>query len=208
MWYKIKRILVWTQQVRPAHIYEYSYDFRGKSKSQLQTDWWTLTSTWNTYFDSTYWIYCTSNTNNVTRSLWTVFSNAKKIVFWLKWYYSWVSSWNAIWLSWRTYTNSTSTNRCGIWIDKPYDSSAYFYYNLSGTLFAWPTIWTWWLEYSCEFDLVNKTVSYNVNWTTWTWTMSDSDVTNIKTNNYIYFYYWQTGWSVGIYWTSVSLYVS
>lgn len=41
MWNKIQRIYIGTQQVRPSR-WEYSYDFKGKSTSQINADGWSL----------------------------------------------------------------------------------------------------------------------------------------------------------------------
>lgn len=185
--------------------YKFEYDFRNKTKTQLQTDWWDISNTSTTSFNSTYWICAvwTNSVNTISRSIWTAFTNAKKIKFWMTWYYSTVNSYE-LWLSWRSYNGST-TNRFWIGTDKWYNWTAYMYYTKSNSLIAWPNISTWWLDYSIEYDLVNKTITYVVNWTTYTATLTDTDVSNIKLNNMIYFYYWQNWSTTVVYWTTVSL---
>ena len=73
-----KEVYVWSTKVRPAW-WEYSYNFIGKTISQIANDWWQGTSWWTNTSDG---IYRNSWSNPLSISpswLGTALSNAKKV---------------------------------------------------------------------------------------------------------------------------------
>lgn len=67
MWYKVNKIYIYQnwqeKQVRPKQIFEYSYDFRGKTISQLTADWFIV---WSWGSCDSEWFYTNSNWSSYT----------------------------------------------------------------------------------------------------------------------------------------------
>ena len=158
MWNKIKKIYVWSQQVRPAYLYKYEYNFIGKTISQIANDWWQGTSWWTNTSDG---IYRNSWNNPLYISLsWlgTALSNAKKVTmnvgaYVTKW--TWARDLTCrVWDQWQTNLYFWLYFWWGSWdnIAIPWNSFTYTY--------NWATVFT------LVYDLVNKTL--NITSTDWT----------------------------------------
>ena len=191
-WYKIKRVLIWQnweeKQIYPAPIFSYEYDFRNKNATTVQSDWWTIDNISYAWFDSN-WVYCTTTTvANLRHTIGTSLSNAKKIIYKMTIYYPW-THYN-IWCSFRSYTNNDNTYR--YWIINNQDSyDAKFWYELAGWANYVQNLSSWTYEEEITYDIANKTITSKIGWNTYTATMTDTNVSQIKTNNYIYAYVWQ-----------------
>ena len=175
MWYKVKKIYVGTQKIRP-YWYEYSYDFRWKTWSQCQSDWWTLIG-WYTpsissdgiyynWWDSFFWKQIAN------------FTNAKKITFSV--YYNCSNSFDWFWPRIQIVPWESTYSWLWIWKNK-YEVQL----NEATTKTVTRTHWTWWFTQNMVYDLVNKTYTY-----TWdiaeSWTLTDAQVTSIKSTNWIW----------------------
>lgn len=170
-------VYLWT------NTYEYSYDFIGKTTSQIWNDGW-ATTYWTPSINS-YW-FASNSTCFIQYSIGSKLTNAKKIIFNLNWRH-W-NSWTADlgfsttnWSSGTTYTNTT-------WVYNSY--SNYNEYQRGGTKtnFSHTLASAWPIAYTYTLDLVNKTI--NLTYTTgststFNRTLTDSQITNIKANNYI-----------------------
>jgi hypothetical protein len=155
--------------------YEYSYDFRNKTTSQVQTDWWTIGS-WVS-FDSN-WAY-SSTWSSTTKAIPFSIENAKKIIL-TAWLYN-ANNMNCS--CGMQNTASSGTNGCSIYLEGY--SSSYSQYSLNGvtTNFtisepSWQSYWT----YTLDFENLTYSIVY---WTVYTksWTMTQAQANAIKSNN-------------------------
>lgn len=184
---------------------EYSYDFRNKSWSTVQNDWWTLLqwTSWTTINSSwivmpTRWQWA-ANKVRIYRS--EDLSNAKKIT--LQATYNWSTSdwWNSFDFSTRQSSN----------FDTWWTSIAWWTTTASWYVSRWsastpntglrynnsPSSWTW--TSTAEFDLVNKTITFTRNWLeTLTWTISDADISTIKSGNRFAINWGHDTWSLSV----------
>ena len=173
-WYKVKKIYVGSKQVRPKR-FEYSYDFRGKTTTQLANDGWTNTS-WIT-LDSN-WLTASSRHQclNTVSWLWDAVAKAKKITLEIQSYKTSSSGW----ISW------ISIN------DVEVEGETWMYYDFS----TFEVKANWWSLYRtshstsswtkniiCTYDLENKTYSWNFVWGlgTFSWILTDAQIAWIKT---------------------------
>lgn len=199
-WYKVKKMLLWENQVWPSSVFEYSYDFRNKSWTTVQNDWWTLnqwtsrtTINSNGIVSPTRWQW-DSNQYWIGRSIDA--TNAKKVTIQYEVYIQATSWWNLIYYSiipsngidtkiWMQLAHSWTTASWYAWhtwqLWLPNGESL-----TSSTIIStgtWNVIW--------EVDLVNKTSKLTVNWTvTNTWTISNSTVSSILGSKYIRIKWW------------------
>lgn len=184
MGYKIKRILVGTQQVRPTK-YEYSYDFRGKTTTQLANDGWTNTSSLTTWAN---WVTASSWTKIYNQLSWlgTAMANAKKLTMTMLMYDAWsVTTGSVAWVTLTTWTDAYTqtwfyTDRDWAWAmcgsaTEVIDKSQQIY----------NTQWDYTL--SAVFDFVNKTVSVVFpSVYTGSASLTDAWITTAKTNNTVW----------------------
>ena len=188
-------VYIWTSgTLKNAYIgevYEYSYDFRNKTNSQLQTDWWTLDDSSHTAYNSN-GVYSTTNvTVRATRSLPSLV-NAKKITFNEVMVVASTSYGSGA--SFRSYTGTTATKQKIFWIivNKDQGYNMKWGYVVSSTQnFKQDITTTGTKTNSLVYDLVNKTITYTLDWTTYTGTLTDSNITDIKSNNGVFIYVWQ-----------------
>ena len=163
-------------------IFEYSYDFRNKSVATLQADWYSFTNTGVVSFDSNGMRMSSRNYAGVQlQSL----SDAKKITL--------------------NYTQivSNSNHDCSIWLSSNKDTT-----NL--TNFTWIYTYAsgihcirWWTEtannasvswtynVNIELDLVNKTSVFKFGSYTYNYTLSDTDISNIRSDLYFSVILWK-----------------
>ena len=165
----------WTEkELKNAYIgkvYEYSYDFRGKTTTNLTNDGWTYT---NTPSIDANWVYYSSWACYLTHSL-VSFNNAKKITIdaqfqvwldtrWSVWLWTSISNWENNWF----YADQTPSRQVQL--------------NSATITDERTSIQSWTRTIHIEYDLVNKTYLY-----TWfieqSWTLTDTQIANIKTNN-------------------------
>lgn len=174
-WYKVKKIYVGSRQVRPKR-FEYSYDFRDKTATQLANDGWNNTS-WIT-LDSN-WITASSwhNCLNTVSWLWDAVANAKIITMEIQAYKP-SSSWGISWIT--IIKDSNVTAQTWTYYD-------YYYFDVmaNGNDLYKPSYSTssWTKNITCVYDLVNKTYSWNFVWGlgTFSWTLTDTQIAWIKT---------------------------
>ncbi len=192
---KIQKIYVrqnWVEkQVRPAPIYEYSYDFANKSNTQVTNDWWTFIM-WNNYTSySSDWMTSTSAQSIMLKreDLSQYLTNAKKVIL------TFTSKWSDYWLWYRLYRVATSSTRADItWTYIDYSSSAKIEWHIYWT--SWNQSVTRndyinrWVTQTCVIDFDNKkmTITNDV-WFSKELTMTDTQISNIK-NNSIWHYTW------------------
>lgn len=187
MWYKIKKIYIGTQQVRPA-TYEYSYDFMWKNMTQVANDGRQWTSWWNIDSNGLYrnaW----NNPIYIQPSwMWTALSNATKLTIKI-WYYVTKWTWTRdIWCS----INSTSWySEPRFWLYCWWLSSANSAYHPWS---SWPQYefsysYTWSTVFTEVWDFVNKTLTISSTdgntITPNTFTLTDSMIATLKTHTYI-----------------------
>jgi len=178
MWYKVKKIYQWTNQVRPSW-WEYSYDFRNKSATQFANDGWQWTSWWNVDGDGAYRNSWTPLYRLLPKSL----TNATKIT-----------------IDWTAKTGSSGTSSLLFWLWQTYsniDTHLYLQYSSSNEVSCWGTANYFSRTYNGNstgtlvYDLVNKTVNLSfANWTPSpaTFTMTDTEVASIKACTYLWIY--------------------
>jgi len=171
MWYKVNKIYVGTQQVRPAYLYKYEYDFRNKTTTNLTNDGWTYTKTPSIDANG---VYYSSWACYLTHSL-VSFNNARKITIDAQ-FQVWLTSMWSVWL-W-TSINNWENN----WFYSDQTPSRQVKLNSATITDERTSIQSWTRTIHIEYDLVNKTYLY-----TWfieqSWTLTDTQIANIKTNN-------------------------
>jgi len=191
MWYKVKKIYQWTNLVRPA-IYEYSYDFRNKSSSQLSADWWSVL--WWTLETWSSWI-----TSPVGKdvSLWhsVDLSTAKKITIdtSIVWNRN-DSYWDRAMSFWIRRNQSWASDYLQFYIAS---AVASYHWTVIKMRFSWTTTeWTnigsiWTSSYTPKLilDLESKTATWKISWyNNSTYTLSDAQITAIRNMSYFYVY--------------------
>lgn len=186
-------VYIGTSELKNAYIggvYEYSYDFRSKTTSQITSDGWTVIQ-WTPSFSS-YWVRNSGSdrmvkmVNNV-QWLGTKMTTCKKLIVEFTRYTTWEAafSWTLAHYSWGTTSNGTGIyqdNRLGdIWFSFAWSRIA----TLSGTV-------SWTVKFKWEYDLVNKTAEISWNGVSkGTATMTDEAVANVRSNSdYVYVYFW------------------
>ena len=173
MWYKVKKRLIGTQQVRPSK-YEYSYDFRNKSTSQITADGWTY-SAWATPYFNSNWVYGASV--RLVYDISSHISNAKKITIQFS-----SSTISECWAWVRLAKTVTSSSR--VWLTWPWhNGSSETYMQIYDTVnsYSWLSSWTY--TFNWVINLTAKTWSLSITWkTTQTWTLTDTQVSNILNN--------------------------
>ena len=168
-----------------GEVYEYSYDFRNKSLSQVQNDWWTLQEWSGAVAFNANWVYLSSKSYNLR--MWNVkwpWTNANKIIMTMT---ATVWTWSA------TFKLSTSdnadTNTTGINIDSNWNKQVLAIYWTSYT-FSWLSSWTY--TQKVVLDLLNKTYTLSCTWKTDnTWSITDAQIAWIKANSKtVWVYIW------------------
>ena len=184
MWYKVNKIRVGTQQVRP--VWKFSYDFRNKSVSQIQSDWW-VTRDWS-YSTGSSWIYTSRDVviwfpvdcSNATKITITWTANSARASYW----------WFNIWLT-TTVTTQTSDAGFGLYGTANNPSSAVTVYS-NWSRSNWNDIWVirpWTYTATVVIDLLNKTISWSVPniWTS-TLSLNNTQVSAIKSMKWLMIY--------------------
>ena len=202
---EIKNIYLWEYIPPTPTVIEYSYDFRNKSWTTVQNDWWVLKqwTSWTTINSN--WIVMPTRwqweSNNVKIYKSYDFSWATKIIletqyYWeassrWNWYNYWIrkasddNTWQSL-ISWWTTTASWYISRWQWWVN----GNMLIYSDLS------PTTWTW--TSHLELDLVNKTMSFYRNWlSTLNWTLTDAQIEAIRTTwDSIFVRWWHDIWTL------------
>jgi len=183
MWNKIKRILVWTQQVRPP-ITSFTYDFANKSVSTLTNDWWERPDWSSGVSFSSAWMYKSGSgykraiypmsfawANEITIT-WHIYNSSDRdFAMWLEYYNG--STWNTATIMWSTSYSDTKLrvrNTSNTLIDTLFSGGAL----PSGDHTVVITINIW-----------NKTVSFSDGTNSGSYTLTDADVTAISSSNWI-----------------------
>ena len=177
---EVKAVYIGTNKVRPAvtPTFEYSYDFRNKSTSQIATDGWTNTSSLLTW---AYWVSANSWTaiDNSISWLWTVMATANKLRIEMTTYNSW-------WVDSQTagvllLKNGDGYTQTGCYLDiNAYEVLCGYVSAIRGGL----SNYTWEVTIICEFDFVNKTCYFKLPWIYEnTVSITDSGIAIAKTTN-------------------------
>ena len=218
-YWKITHIYLGTNLIRPStpSTFEYSYDFRNKSWSTVQSDWWTLAqwTSWTTINSNgincpTRWQWDSNRVwiNRAIDSVW----NAKKVTITKQVYVQADSWWN---LSY--YKLAAANTPIGITpsmqIAYSWTTASWYQWHTwqlwlpNSETISSPTVistWTWLCKW--EVDLVNKTSKLTVNWTVIkTWTVSDSTVSAIRDWAYIHVIWWHDTWTIYIQTVSIKV---
>ena len=199
--WKIKKFLLWTTLIRPEEApaaYEYSYDFRNKSVSLVETDWRTFGNGRSRASFSSNWLQVPTrgqwDSNKVRLCRPIDLKWAKKITMRFSTYWeqqTWgtmakmeiadlaSSSYNGNTKRLQIYTSSTSYYP-GKWVDFDVYTSSW-----TATSFNYwdtGTPWTWTFTLSFELDLENKTKKAQKTWeSVLTWTLTDDQISWIRT---------------------------
>lgn len=185
-------VYIWTSwELKNAYIgevYEYSYDFRNKTSTQVTSDGWELTR--GTLALNANWLYWTSSSWNELyiklTKMNTALANAKKMTMTLlgKHWNSWDTGNSFFTAQWKYPDASKFT-----WVYNNFGSANQYYYWGSTIYFTQTQAVSWWTcEYTYVVDLVWKTATLTFKqWSTNTYThsISDSNIANIRANNYI-----------------------
>ena len=216
MWYKLKKIYMWVnnveKQVRPPRpaAYEISYDLRWGNLADLQAAWfdWILTS-WSYVFTSD-WLQQTSSSNDRVTwvyKTWLDLTNAKKITAQSVgyWYFASWSNGKEIKLAkgltmnrndmfinprWDTYFTYSNNN----W----YRNSELPYVNASWTSTVLSrgiaTSASWEDTITLTIDFENKTIEWKVAWTnnyTLSANLTDEQYNSTRNMTAIYWWWWR-----------------
>lgn len=156
---------------------EYSYNFVGKTTSQLVTDWWTA-QFWNAYAAfSSYWLYY-----NTSWSWSLIYSQP------IEWNFSSVKK-ITLKLTARVYWNRTYDFRLVksvSWSQMVNIKSLYTWYNGRWYSIKWTnllstTATTSQIEQRLTLDLENKTYTYSDDgWYSTSWTLTDAQIADIR----------------------------
>ena len=152
-------VYVWTNILKNAYIgevYEYSYDFRGKTISQIISDGWT-TAQWT----PTIWTYWYSSANsNRARSNFTLpsLATANKITFYTNIIFT--SSTGAC--DQIRIGNSGRTNLTWYYLDNVWNCFPQLLWNNITTITT--ASWAWTHKMTVELDLQNATYKYSITW--------------------------------------------
>ncbi len=184
MWNKIKRILVWTQQVRPIALYSYSYDFRNKSTSTLTSDGWNIftnsshmifNSDWFTTDNAQYAVMAKIENSDITTALQTstkvTLSFTAKIINTFGWrmsLYNTATSSTRSWVTWPQASNGGSQIQTTIYWTNITDSR---------TINSTMTVTTV-LDFTAKTWNTTATDGY-----TRSGTLTDTQISNIKNNS-------------------------
>ena len=155
-----------------GRVYEYEYDFRGKTISQIVSDWW-ATAQWTPQITSN-WYASTSSSR--ARSIFTLpsLSTAKKITFYT----------NII------FTSSTGAADCIRLSTTSLTNMTWYYMDNAWGVQAqigWSIIsqtgisWAWAYKMTVELDFQNSTYKYTLTWhSDITGTLTSEQISNIK----------------------------
>ena len=188
MWNKIQRIYVGSNQVRPK--YEYSYDFRNKSTSQITADGWTYDNAPSFNSDGMY--YYTWGSRNFNTLNYNIIS-AKKIVLKANFKITWSSY--ALWCT--MVKVSDATYNTGMYIDYSPAQQVYIAGSVVTQYTASKSSWTY--TETMEFDLENKTYTFSGFFAS-SWSLTDSQISLIKNTNWLRIAVW-----LNMYFSSVEL---
>lgn len=171
---KVKRIFVGTNQVYP--VYRYSYDFRGKTKAQAQSDWWTLGSWTSINANGIGGSQFTANIVNIPFSV----TDSNKIV--LTWgLYDANTGDKSLWLIWNSWTGSNTL----MYLWSSWDGRWTAQINWTEVQWlTWKSSPSWQSEAVFTLNFGNLTWEFVYYGTTMSWTMTQADADNMRNNFY------------------------
>ena len=178
-------VYVWTNTMKNAYIwdvYEYSYDFRGKTISQVQADWWNIFEWLSAATINSYWISLTNGQElraKIDKS-W-ILKNAKKITMGMIATLNWYSA--SRFSYYKTATISTRE-----WFTWPRYASSWYQTTIYSDSTTDSVSLSWTATMTTVLDLDNKTwITTSSKWYSRSWTLTDEQVSNIRNNtNWIY----------------------
>lgn len=173
----IKKVYVWTNQVRPSEIWSFSYDFTTWSVADLQSKWWTVPS-WSIINSNGYYNQ-SRNRNLITYSsaeLTSALQNAKSMTMSLTWY----STGESQRVRGIKHTWGQETIFYGDCVTANYGNQALFagesLVSTDGNVYG--SVWTYTTTLSA--DLVNKTWEYKWNPSDQTGTLTNTAINYFK----------------------------
>lgn len=179
MWYKVNKIRLGTNQIRPA-TYSYSYDFRNKTTTQVTNDGWSTFNDVRSWSVDSNWVHIVWYPWNLKKTIGnSYFQNAKKITI--------ESHFNIQTYATNIYITATSGSSSVIsnsWSN--IDTRQSF----RKIIFNWgpvnqtnASIPYWEYDSKVVFDLVNKTATLSLSWyADTTASLTDADITDVKNN--------------------------
>lgn len=210
MWYKIKKFLLWTSLIRPEwtpSTYEYEYDFRNKTWSTVQSDWWTLAQWTSRTTINSSGISCPTRWQWESNRFWIYrsvdASNAKKVTISLQTYVQATSRWNLLFYKLAA-ANTPISIAPSMQLAYTWSTASWYEWRTwqlwlpnNETLTSPTYIYTWTFLCEWEVDLENKTSKLTVNWSViLTWTVSDSTVSSIRSWAYLHLQWWHDVWTM------------
>lgn len=171
-----------------GEVYEYSYDFRNKSTSQITADGWTVVSG-SASFNSN-WLYSTSNPFRLKKDWFlTHIANANKVTLTLNYN---LAAWNIYWAMAKTLTSSGGTWISGTTTDLAWTQQRSLVVYQDATRVSWMAAWKYTTK--CILDFVNKTAIGTITWyADLTRTLTDTEISNIKWNTDLLMIYITSG---------------
>lgn len=184
-------VYIWTSGVLKndyiGEVYEYSYDFRNKTLSQVQNDWWTFQEWSGTVAFNSNWVYLRSTSYNLRmRNVKGPWTNANKITMTMT---ATVWTWSATFKL--STSNNADTNTTSINIDSNRNKQELIIY-WNWYSFSWLSSWTY--TQKVVLDLVNKTYTLSCTWKSDnTWSITDEQIAWIKANaKTVWVYIWKS----------------
>ena len=174
--------------------YEYSYDFRNKTTTQLTNDWWTIQS-WSIWINSG-WIYVSSAWNPIVLNTTPIvsLSEAKKVTI------TEVGTWSNAWASYIWFATSTWRWWSGwIFAGTTLDTNSGVYgWSCNSTVktASWISWWTYTIKVT--LDLESKTMWVSCTGKSdLTQALSDADVSVFRSMPYVWFniWWWSGTWT-------------
>ena len=180
--HKLKNNYIWEYKV-----YEYSYDFRNKSTSQITADGWSIVQWWCLF--NSYWVRNNSSDwmlRLINKVVWlqTKMTSCKKLIIEFTRYTTWEAA-----FAWAILNETPENNFTGIYQDnRLWDIR--FRAGWSNLISLSTTI-SWTVKFRWEYDLVNKSAEFSWNWANArTATLTDEAINNIRSaSNAVYVYF-------------------
>lgn len=176
-------VYIWDTELKNAYIgeytgFEYSYDFRGKTSSQVISDWWS-------YWASTTWIGCDSNW-----LYWT--SNGSRLIM-----YTDFDMRNASKITLEAQVKTETDYDLNFWLCSSIQRTNWTFiyqcrYNNDDVAVWWLEVvtpnwndynWTYAWKYVIDLDAKTYSITRTMGWLTWySWSITDTMVSNIRNN--------------------------
>ena len=176
---KVNKIYVWSTKVRPALLYQYSYDFRNKTTTQVTNDWWSTFGDVRSWSVDSNWVHIVWYSWNLIKTIWnSYFQNARKITIESHTNIQTYAAFNSI----CGISGSSITNYswCNIDTRQSFRKINFNWASVNQTNASIPY---WQYDTKVVFDLVNKTATFSLSWyADTTASLTDAAITAVKNN--------------------------